>query len=384
MDITAFSAVAPGEFISVSIPWSNGSWVQDTAFVPRPLPPQWDFPVSLWPLVAEARQQLGLLEGLGRQLPNPDLLLHPLERREAINSSTIEGTIASPRQLVLFELEPTEQTSEHDPSNSWREVANYRRALRMGTSGTWPLSRFTIRGLHQELLKGVSVNFVPGEFRSTQVVIGSSRRFIPPPPELLNDCLEAFENSIQQLMSVDGLVDCFLAHYQFEAIHPFPDGNGRVGRLLLSIMLQSRGQLSKPWLHMSSYFERFKSEYIERLFAVSTAGDWTGWIEFCLRGVIDSAHDTVRRCDLLLKLRDLFKQRVFDAGGNTRLQQLAEKLFETPYLRVTDCVKLLDITYPTAKSDLDKLVEAGLLKIDTETATRSYWAPEIVAAAFED
>ena len=149
-------------------------------------------------------------------------------------------------------------------------------------------------------------------------------------------------------------------------------------------MLQSRGQLSKPWLHMSSYFERFKSEYVDRLFAVSATGDWSGWIEFCLRGVVDSAKDTVRRCELLIKLKEQFRQRVFDAGGNARMQQIAVKLFDTPFLRVTDCVKLLEITYPTAKSDLDKLVQVGLLQIDTETTVRSYWAPEIVVAAFED
>ncbi len=273
MDIKRFLQNAPGEIVAIA----DG----EHAFVPRPLPPQWEFSVRLWPLLAEAKQQVGILEGLGRNLPNPAILLRPLADREAIRSSSLEGTYATPKELLLFELEPRESKSERDPTNDQREVFNYRSALQHGTTTELPISLRLIRDLHRILMTGVrGKDRTPGEFRRIQVAIGATHRFVPVPPERMMDCLDPLEKYFHDTSSgYDPLVECFLVHYQFETIHPFMDGNGRVGRLLLALMLQQRCKLSKPWLYMSEYYERFCDDYFKALFEVSTDGNWEGWIE---------------------------------------------------------------------------------------------------------
>lgn len=169
--------------------------------------------------------------------------------REAIRSSRLEGTYASPRELLLFELEPRESKSDRDPVNDHREVFNYRRALLQGTESELPLSLRLLRELHDILLTGVrGKEKSPGEFRRIPVGIGSEGRFIPPPADAIANCLDDLEKYFhREQAEIDGLVDCFLCHYQFETIHPFIDGNGRVGRLLLAIMMQQRLGMSKPW-----------------------------------------------------------------------------------------------------------------------------------------
>jgi len=279
VDVRRFVRSAPGELVKIA---------DDHAFVPAPLPPKWRFPARLWPPLGDAKQEIGKLEGIGRTLPNPAILLRPLEDREAIKSSRLEGTYVSARELLLFEMEPGEARTEQERRNEWKEVFNYRKALHLGTTSNLPLSLRLIRDIHRTLLTGVrGRDRAPGRFRRIQVAIGSTRRFVPPPANQLKDCLHPFEKYLHHGETVyDPLVDCFLVHYQFETIHPFIDGNGRVGRLLLAIMLQQRCGLSKPWLYLSDYFERHRDEYVERLFNVSAKADWNGWIEFCLRGAV--------------------------------------------------------------------------------------------------
>jgi Fic family protein/cell division protein FtsB len=349
MDESRFTRNAPGKLVSVSI------GTRDCAFVPRSLPRKWNVPNELWPLLASAREELSRLDGIGRTLPSADLLLSPLQRREALRSSSLEGTYASAEELLLFELQPIEAASVNERSNDWREVFNYAKALNIGTSllNELPLSLRVIRSMHQQLLTGVrGRDRAPGEFRRNQVHIGTDRRYVPPPPHELDRCLDDFERFLNAAESIDPLVRCYLAHYQFEAIHPFIDGNGRVGRALLSLCAFKWSRLSWPWLYMSPFFEQNKDEYIDRLFAVSTNGEWQEWLSFCLRGTVEVCRDAVTRCDRLRLLRETYHSRV--SRVNKRMHSIIDRLFVNPVVRVIDLARLLEVTYPTARTDIDR------------------------------
>lgn len=378
MDLSLFGPQSPGEIVRVDASLS--------AFVPAPLPPpEWDISTRLWPLITEAQARLALLEGVGRTLPNPELLLRPLRRREAIQSSRIEGTFATARELLLFEENTDSAVGAPDRISDSREVNNCRIALQHTTSTDLPLSLRLIRELHEILMTGVrGKDPTPGEFRQVQVAIGSSHRFVPPPVDRLPECLQAFERAIHASLSANPLVDCFLCHYQFEAIHPFEDGNGRVGRLLLAAMLQQRCQLTQPWLYLSEYFEQHRDEYIQNLFRISTEAAWDHWIEFCLRGVIAQANAAVERCDQLRQLRDDFTRRIADIGGSERLHRIAASLFDSPYIRVASLVQTLGVTYPTAKADVDRLIAAGILEELPDQFPRVVYSPELFRCAYAD
>ncbi|MFM7316024.1 MAG: Fic family protein [bacterium] len=353
--------------------------------MPDPLPPNWEFLPGLWPLVAEAKRLIGVLEGIGRVLPNPAILLRPSEDREAIQSSAIEGTYATPRELLLFDLEPGNPETESASVNQFREVNNYRLAIQHAVASDLPVCQRLMRELHRILLGGVRGQHTdPGNLRKIQVAIGTNKRFIPPPPMALPGCLDDLEKYIINESSFDPLIDCFLVHYQFETIHPFTEGNGRIGRLILALMICRKCHLSKPWLYLSDYFERYRDEYISGLYRVSTDGDWANWIEFCLRATIDQAKSTINRCEMLLAMRESFRQKLHETGGQMRLHTLVDQLFISPILRVTDVQKLLQVTYPTAKSDLDKLVKAGIVKLLAGTTVKSYYAPAIFRIAYEN
>lgn len=329
---------------------------------------------------------MGILEGLGRNLPNPTILLRPLADREAIHSSRLEGTYATARELLLYDLEPKEPTSETDSLHDHREVFNYRRALEHGITSELPLSTRLLREMHAILLDRVrGRDRAPGEFRKMQVAIGATSRFVPPPPECLLECLDPFEKYLHSgTAPYDPLVDCFLVHYQFEAIHPFMDGNGRVGRLFLAIMLQQRCGLSKPWLYMSEYFDEYRDDYVGHLFRVSTHGNWHAWIEYCIRGTAQQARDTFKRCERLRKVREEFMQRLIGAGGSVRLNQIVEDIFYSPFIRVADLPSRLNITYPTAKKDVERLIDAGILQDLPNVTPRTLYAPEVFNVAYDE
>ncbi|HEY4107348.1 MAG TPA: Fic/DOC family N-terminal domain-containing protein [Polyangiaceae bacterium] len=377
MDRQRFGPNAPGELISIS----GG----DVAFVPHRLPPaEWTFPNELWPLLAEAKSYVRELEGIGSVIPNPNILLRPMADREAIQSSALEGTFATPQELLLFELEPTEASNEAHKKQDYREVYNYQQALLHGTNNALPLSLRLMRDLHRILLSGVrGRDKTPGEFRKIQVAIGATKRFIPPPPNRLGECLSPLEKYLhQKAKAFDPLVFCFLVHYQFETIHPFVDGNGRVGRLLLAIMLQQRCGLSKPWLYMSEFFEKHRDEYIDGLFSVSTTASWSRWIEFCLQGTLEQAKSTIARCRRLLAVRQQYVQRVAEVGGPVRLSRIIEGIFTSPFVRVAEVATRLGVTYPTAKSDLDRLVQAGVLEQLPDITPKTFYAPEVFAVSY--
>ena len=392
MDRAAFTPDAPGDLVAIQVPTGipGRDWEDDLAFVPRPLPPDWELPAALWPLLADAKQKVGILEGLGRSLPNPGILLRPLRTREAVLSSRLEGTYVTPRELLLFELEggpDAPDPAETERRNDQREVSNYARALHYGMTNDRPLSKFFVRQMHDLLMSGVrGQDRNPGRFRSIQAIIGRNRRdrrFVPPPPDRLAECLDAFDEYLgRSQRSFDPLVDAFLTHYQFEAIHPFEDGNGRVGRLLLAVSFPRWGCLTKPWLYMSPFFEAHREAYVDGLFGVSSRGDWAGWIELCLRGVADVADDTLRRCERLLALREEFSRRVKESGGSARLWDVAERLFESPFVRITNLAEQLGVAYSTAKLDCGKLVEAGILADLPSARPKTFYSPEVFDLAY--
>ena len=289
-------------------------------------------------------------------------------------------------ELLLFELNPKQPESEHDRANEWLEVMNYGTALTHGAKliQSLPLSLRLIREMHGLLLHGVrGRDKSPGEFRKYQVHIGSDRRYIPPPATHVPACLNALERYLNSDdKQYDPLVRCYIVHYQFEAIHPFVDGNGRVGRALLALMIYKWCNHFMPWLYMSPFYEKHKDEYIDNLFQVSTAGDWTRWIEFCLRGTISQAEDSIRRCDLLIRLRAEFHERI--TGGSKRTHRIMERLFGSPMVTVPAVAKDEDVSYPTAKTDIDYLLKVGILAELRNRHPRTYYSPEILKIAYED
>lgn len=359
MNRSAFGPKSPGTLLPVS-------GVRDVkyGFCPDPLPPRWGFPEELWPLLTEARVALAELNGVGRYLPNPDLLLRPLQNREAQKSSSLEGTYTLPEEQMLFELDPELPTDAGDPQNARREVSNYARALRLRREkDELPLSLRMIRRLHEVLMDGVrGSDRAPGRFRRLQNQIGRPARFVPPPPQRLPDLLGNFETYLHTDDGLDPLVRAFIAHYQFETIHPFMDGNGRVGRLLLALSIEEWCELSAPWLYMSDFFDGNKDDYMDLMFAVSATGEWDRWIRFCLEGVVAQAEDTAGRCGALIGLNRDFHERVNQMGASTRLSAMVDELFLHPVIRVTDARDRSEVSYPTARSDLGKLEEVGIVR----------------------
>ena len=361
---------------------------KDWAFIPEPLPYEWEISPDIWALLLQAREELARLDGVGRYMPNYNLLLRPLQRREALRSSSLEGTYATPQQLLLFEIEPREPKSANDPVNSWQEVWNYSRALELALRllEVRPLSLNLIREMHQTLLSGVrGFQRDPGNFRRSQVHIGSDRRFIPPPPNEVMPCLYDLEAFIHKEKSVEPLILCFMVHYQFETIHPFLDGNGRVGRLLLSLMIHEQCNLSKPWLYLSAFFDRYKDEYIDLLFQVSTKGNWKDWVTFCLRGTIEQSKDALSRFDKLLILRNQYMDLLNQAGGNIRLNRLIDHLFESPAITIPQFAEMCATHYNTARADIERLVGINILvESDIQARPKIYFASNILEIAYGD
>lgn len=357
------------------------------AFVPNMLPPEWKWPGEHWPLLLEAHKALSSLDGTGKHLPNASLVLRPLQNREAQKSSSLEGTYTEPKQQVLFELDPKYGTSAEDPINAQREVFNYSRALRHRKENRdkLPVSLRLIRDLHRILMDGVrGSDKRPGDFRTLQNQIGRPARFVPPPPGPMLELLDNLEKYIHTERAYDTLVDAFLVHYQFEAIHPFMDGNGRVGRLLLAILIEEWCELSGQWLYMSAYFDENKDKYMELLFKVSSEGGWAPWIQFCLEGVIVAAEDTQNRCERLVSLHRDFHDRLRKGAGSVRLAAIVDDLFVSPVAVVTRIASKHGVTYPTARADLKRLEKAGILHLLEGSQQIAYFCPQIFEITYAD
>lgn len=372
MDSSLFGNRSPGKLVRVP--------EAGDAFIPDPLPASYEFDPSIWPLLSDARDSVSLLEGMGRTLPNPGILLRPLEDREALQSSRLEGTYITAKEFLIFDLD-----SEIEPNREtdWREVHNYRKALKHGQESPLPLSQRLLLEIHRILMMGIPrADMTPGQFRTHQVAIGNNQRFVPPPPTELKECLNKFESYIHETPPFHPLIHCFLCHYQFETIHPFHDGNGRVGRLLLALMLHQRCGLSRPWLYLSDVLERNREEYCARLFDVSATGNWNGWLEFCLKATVEQAKETIERCGQLQAIRETIRQKVNDSSGAARLHIIVDRLFNSPFVRVVELQKLLNVTFPTARSDCFRLEELGILTQLPNLSPITYYCPEIFNVAY--
>ena len=359
--------------------------VEGRGFVPNPLPPDVEpasFLFDLYPLILAADRNLSLLEGTARRLPNPHLLTGVFARREAILSSAIEDTFASAEDLALLELSPTE-VEDRDAA---REVANYVRALEHALSSELPICLRLIRDLHAILLEGVRrPGVLPGEFRKSQNAIGrghrfSQAKFVPPPPSFVTPCLrelEAYLNREDKLFP--RLVRFAFVHYQFEAIHPFTDGNGRVGRLLITLMLCRQAQLSSPLVYVSAFLEQNRNRYSNLLYRVSTQGAWQEWTAFFLEAVASQAEDAVRRADRLLDLQAEWHELVHEKRASPFLPGLVDRLFHSPFLNAAAVVDELRVTPKTAGALIRRLVDKGILAQTTKRSRgRVYAARKII------
>lgn len=382
MDEARFTTDKTGELVEIRLADGSCDW----AFVPRTMPPDWEFDGALWPLLSSATTSLGKLDGLGRTVASPWLQVRQLQRREALRSSSLEGTYATPEELLLFEQRVGGSEPPRERHDSEREVWNYVQSLIVGGKmmRDRPLSTVVIKAMHGQLLQGVrGENKRPGEFRPGQVFIGSDRRFVPPPAERVDALMYDLQTFINSDWGPDPLVRCLVAHYQFEAVHPFMDGNGRVGRAVLALHVQQALGHRYPWLYMSAYFERYRDEYVDLMFRVSTEGRWSAWIEFCLRGVALQAEDAVSRCERLLALRDEFLDKV--DTHRPRLRDLVERLFENPFVTIPQHQRTCGITYPTAKSDIELLIDAGVLtELQKDVRPKTFCAIPIFSVIFSE
>lgn len=359
------------------------------AFVPAPLPPKIESNWELTNKLSEADRALSELAGLARTLPNPHLLIGPFIRREAVLSSRIEGTRTALSDLFFFEAADTAPPNENSvPLDDVREVFNYVKALEYGLRrlADLPLSLRLIRELHAILMEGVrGEHSTPGEFRKTQNWIGPAgcmlmdATFVPPPIPEMWTALDQLEKCLHAEKSYPPLLWIAMVHYQFEAIHPFLDGNGRIGRLLISLLLYHESLLSEPLLYLSAFFEHNRDEYYQRLISVSRSGDWQGWLEYFLTGVAAQSRDAIWRSGELLGLWQEYRRRFQSARSSALLLQLIDRLFTTPFITVPKAAKILKITQRSAGKHIERLVEEGILIETTgRERYRVYMAPEVL------
>jgi cell filamentation protein, protein adenylyltransferase len=335
-------------------------------------------------MLARAENRLGTLGGASNRLVNPYLASAPLLRREAILSSRIEETIATPEQIALLELGAPPRTADA------AEVANFVRAtefaLEQVKQGKPIVSRLLLQ-THEILMTGVrGARERPGEFRLTQNFIGTSgdihaARFVPPPHMELPALLADFERLVNDdVKALPLLVRLAVAHYQFETMHPFRDGNGRIGRLLIMLMLVRDGLLPGPLLPISSALERRRGEYVDLLLRVSEANEWAAWVRFFLQCVVDSAEEALTVVEALDALRAEWHAKLQSARSSALLLKLADSLFGRPATTIGEAQKLLGVTAASASANIARLEKAGILREATgRRRDRIYLAPAILA-----
>lgn len=339
------------------------------AFIPKPLPPKPPVALegALQNLLSKADMSLARLDGIGHVLPNVNLLIAMYVRKEALLSSQIEGTQASLEDL--FEFESGEKPKN---INDVAEVVNYIKALNYGIErlDSFPMSLRLIKEIHSVLMKGArGGEKTPGEFKKSQNWIGpagaplNEATFVPPPPRQAEQAMGELEKYVHKKEKLPVLVDCALIHYQFETIHPFLDGNGRLGRLLITYYLYWKGAMTKPLLYLSYFFKKRRQEYYDRLGLVRENGDYEQWVSFFLKGVIeisDSAIDTSKRIlELQTNHRNLLWQKKI---SSTLAVGILEKLFYVPYVSVNDVARDFSISFQAASTLVAQFEKAGILK----------------------
>jgi Fic family protein len=339
------------------------------AFIPAPLPPRPPIAIDaeLLELLSEADLALGRLDGAAQILPDPDLFVAMYVKREAVLSSQIEGTQSSLDDVLHFQMDPTGRELPRDVG----EVVNYVQAMNYGLErlSSLPLSLRLIREIHGELMFGVRGSEKdPGEFRKSQNWIGpanaplSAATFVPPPAHEMQESLNNLEHFLHEHAGSPVLVHCALAHAQFETIHPFLDGNGRVGRLLITFLLCHRSVLHRPLLYLSHYLKQNRTEYYDRLMAVRDLGDWEGWVRFFLRGVSATASEATATAKSIISLRQAHGDDVTAARLGVYGLQLLALLYEWPIVNVNFARDRLGVSYATANKLVEEFVARGVLE----------------------
>jgi Fic family protein len=356
------------------------------AYVPNNLPPDI---VASWDLthkISIADRALSELAGATRTLPNPHLFINSFLRREAVLSSRIEGTQASLSDLFFFEA-----AGEQQKQSDVQEVINYVKALNYGIKrlNDLPLSIRLLCEIHEKLMSDVRGNesrLTPGEVRRSQNWIGKAgsslmdATYIPPPTDEMKNCLGELEKYFHAESHLPPLVRLALIHYQFEAIHPFLDGNGRVGRLLITLLLIKEELLPQPILYLSAFFERNRERYYELLLAVSQKGVWQEWIEYFLQGVAEESKDAVIRANSVIDLWTTYRQKLQNERHSVSTLTLLDEIIKNPVMTYTKAQNILGVTNRAARQNVDKLVEIGLLKEVTDRERyKIFVATEIIS-----
>lgn len=388
MDPKQFTKQAPGQVIQV-YQGDMAFW----AFTPNSLPPKIKFDNNLVNSLASANLALGELAGLGRNLSNPNLLINPFIRREAVLSSQIEGTQTQIKHLYAYEAGQLDIPGfgPNPPEPDLREVSNYIQAMKFGLKrlSEFPLSKRFIRELHESLMEGVrggDISKTPGEFRRSPNWIGAPgdtptrATYVPPPVDEMDKALDDFE----RYLNIENdpyplLIRLPLIHYQFEAIHPFLDGNGRIGRLLITLLLVQWNILTQPLLYLSAYFEKHREDYYKHLMAVSTEGAWNKWLIFFLEGVKEQSIDAIARAKALQDLQDYWRERCRQSYRSVNILKIVDLFFLSPLLSVSDIEKMVSLSYQGVQNNINHLEEAGFLKeISGKRYGKIYMAEKIL------
>ncbi len=373
-----------------------GSYVRQTqgysAFIPKGLPPDPPLRVAdrLQVLLSQADRAVGRLDGSIETVPNPDLIVYMWVRKEAVLSSQIEGTQSSLHDVLIAEAgaQPT--------TNDVGEVTNYISAMNYGLERleTLPVSLRLIREIHEKLLHDVrGSHLTPGELRRTQNWVGpagctlAEALYVPPPPHEVANHLSEWEKFLHADSGLPLLLKIGLAHAQFETIHPFLDGNGRVGRLLITFLLCEAGVLSKPVLYLSHHFKVHRTEYYERLQRVRDEGAWEDWLEFFLQGVVEVSKQATDTSRAVLRLREQHRTTITEQLGRSagNGHRVLERLYKSPFVTVNEIAEVIGTTYPAANDLVSRLVDAGIISEFTgQQRNRRYWYRDYVSLFTQD
>ena len=353
----------------------SGKFVKNSegfiTFVPSPIPTKLNYDEDFVSMLSKADSNLGMLAGIGQLLPNPHLLINPYIRREAVLSSRIEGTMASLSDLFLYEI------MKKGPEDYMRirEVRNYVSTTIMALGKLKrreKISVMLIKDMHRKLLHKVrGEDRSPGDFRHVQNWIGTpgpasgikNAVFVPPTYEKVPKLLLDLENFIKNPpKNIPPLVQCALIHYQFETIHPFLDGNGRLGRLLITLFLCEKKLLPQPLLYLSAYLEKNKGEYVRRLQAVREKSDYIGWVKFFLDGVSTQSKEAIKNVQKIMKLQKKYHDSLRGVKSTITVVRLADGLFLNPYVTASNAAGYLHVSFPTAQSAIRTLEKVKILK----------------------
>lgn len=373
-----FTLESPGELI---FNVSGG-----LTFVPHPLPPALQLSTAIYKRVGDVSTLLGRLDGIARTLPDPTILIRSFVRREAQLSSYIENTYAGYGEVA--------SADRQDPTQSMpepvRETLNAERAILAGVDAVFkknqPITLSLIRGMHSVLLSNVRGHETRGSFRTKQVYIGNpasgveGARFVPAPSASVEELMRQLQTYMQSDDDLPPLVRLAMLHYQFECIHPFEDGNGRLGRILILLGLCQHQILSVPLLNASVYFERNRRAYYDALLEVSTHGRWSAWIAFFVQGLGVAAQESIDKLDELRSLQTLYHERMRSGRNSASMLNLVDQLFVTPILTIPQAKEIMGVSWPTAKSAMTKLLNAKIVRADASASPTRYVADTILKA----